>query len=256
MKNQAAISAPRSVVHRVDGRANVIGRDVSSGDPLVDALRRVDTPTLANAIDTLAVRSRASGFCSREMRQLIPELGTLCGYAVTVQAIAMTPDTVLDRGEAVDRYLEVCAALAASPSPAVVVFQETGPFPEYSVHLGEVLATLFRRFGATGVVSNGAVRDLAQIRTLGFHAFAPGTVASRANLAVLRVQTPVTVCGLTVHPGDLLHGDENGLITVPAEGRERLPELAERVSSAERRVLDYLAGDDVTLDGVRDRMVH
>ena len=256
MENQTVIPGTRSVTQRVDGKSSAFRIDVWPTDPQIDALRRADTPTLANAIEHLHVRNRASGFCSRAMRQLTPELGTMCGYAVTVKAVTMTPETTCDREEAVEQYLEVCAALAASARPAVVVFQESGPFPAYSAHLGGVLATLFRHFGATGVVSDSAVRDLREIKNLGFHAFAPGTVASHANFAIQHVQVPVTVCGLTVNPGDLLHGDENGLITVPLEGRDRLPELVERVRNTEKQILDYLAGEEVTLEGVRERLAH
>ena len=222
---------------------------------LIEQLCQVDTPTLANAIEMLDVRNRATGFCSRLMRQLTPEMGVLCGHAVTVQAVTMTAERS-DRKEAVEKYLDVCRALERAPKPAVVVVQEFGPHPEFSAHIGEVLATLFRRFGAIGVVSDGAVRDMTEIRALGFQVFAPGTVASHANFVIRAVQTPVVVCGLTVHPGDLLHGDENGLINIPKKGRNRLPELADRVRTKEKIVLDYLKGADITLNGIRKRMTH
>ncbi len=221
----------------------------------LDALKMIDTPTVANAIEVLDVRNRATGFCDRRMRQLTPEMGVLCGYAVTVQAVTMTAEP-FGREEGVEKYLEICRALEAAPKPAVVVFQEFGPLPAFSAHIGEVLATLFQRFGAIGVVSDSAVRDMAEIRALGFQAFAPGTVASHANFAIRAVQVPVTVCGLTVEPGDLLHGDENGLIQIPQADRDRLPETCDRVRAKEKIVLDYLKGDDVTLDGIRERLTH
>jgi len=222
---------------------------------IVDALRNTDTPTVANAIEILDARNRATGFCDRRMRQLTPEMGVLCGYAVTVQAVTMTAEP-FDRQAGVEKYIEVCRALEAAPKPAVIVFQEFGPHPEFSAHIGEVLATLFQRYGAIGVVSDGAVRDMAEIRALGFQAFAPGTVASHANFAIRAVQVPVVVCGLTVHPGDLLHGDENGLIGVPEARREELPACCERVRAKEKIVLDYIRSADVNLDGVRERLTH
>jgi len=221
----------------------------------IDALRKIDTPTVANAIEVLDVRNRATGFCDRRMRQLTPEMGVLCGYAVTVQAVTMTAEP-FGREAGVEKYLEICRALDAAPKPAMVVFQEFGPHPEFSAHIGEVLATMFQRFGAIGVISDGAVRDMAEIRALGFQAFAPGTVASHANFAIRAVQVPVTVCGLTVEPGDLLHGDENGLIHIPEEGREQLPGLCDQVRAKEKIVLDYLKGDHVTPEGIRARMTH
>lgn len=221
----------------------------------VASLGQIDSPTLANAIELLEVRNRNTGFCDRRMRQLTPEMGVLCGYAVTVQAVTDTAEPC-SREAGVDKYLQVCEALEVAPKPAVVVVQELGGRPERSAHIGEVLATLFQRFGALGIVSDGAVRDMAELRGLGFQAFAPGSVASHGNFRLEGVQVPVQVCGMMVRPGDLLHGDENGLISVPSGLRERLPELADRVRAKEKMVLDYLKGEEVTLDGIRKRLTH
>ncbi|MFW5893762.1 MAG: RraA family protein [Verrucomicrobiota bacterium] len=228
---------------------------MSSPDDMVKKLTEIDSPTMANAIETLNVRNRFSGFCNRDMKQLTPEMGVLCGYAVTIQAETATAEPC-GREEGVDKYLEVCQALQEAPKPAVVVFQEFGSLPEYSAHIGEVLATMFQRFGAIGVVSDSAVRDIREMRQLNFQAFAPGTVASHANFAIRYVQTPVVVCGMTIHPGDLLHGDENGLIKIPVEGREQLPELADKVLRKEKTALDYIKGEEVTLQGIRERLTH
>lgn len=229
----------------------------ADSEDLLRNLAQIDTPTLANAIEILNIRNRASGFCNRLMRQLTPEFGVMCGYAVTVQAVTMTPETT-ERNASVSNYLKLCRAIERSPKPAVVVFQETSGFPEYSAHIGEVLVSLFRHFGAIGVVSDSAVRDITEIRQLGFQLFAPGLVASHANIALEVINEPVTVCGMRVHPGDLLHGDENGLISVPAEGREALPELVGKVRAKESVLLDYLRKDPsaVTLEGIRDRLTH
>ncbi len=223
---------------------------------LVETLSRIDTPTLANACELLNVRNRMSGFCSRTLRQLTPDMGVLCGYAVTVHALTATPET-FSREEGVAGYMQVCRALEKAPKPAVVVIQEFGPHPEYATHLGEVLGTLFQRFGAIGVVSDSAIRDLDELHAIRFQAFAPGTVSSHGNLVYLRVQEPVMICGLTVHPGDLLHGDKNGLLTVPAEGREKLPELVERVRAKEKKLLDVLRGEaPVTIEDIQHLMTH
>jgi len=222
---------------------------------LVKLLLGVDSPTLANAIERLNVRNRTTGFASRDMRQLTPELGVLCGYAVTAQAVTMTAEPS-DRDRDVRMYLEVAAAIQKSPKPAVVVIQEFGPHPEFAAHVGEVMATLFKRFGAVGVVSDAAVRDLPEVRGMGMQLFAPGTVASHANFRIERVGAPVQVCGLMVEPGDLLHGDMNGLISVPVQGRDRLMEMVQVVRAKEKVVLDYIRGPAVTMDGIFQRMTH
>lgn len=221
---------------------------------LIEALTKVDSPTLSNAIEKLAVRNRTSGFCDNRMRQFFPEMGVMCGYAVTAQAVTMAPDAAPVDG--VEMFCEVCRALEATPKPAVVVIQECGPHPDFAVHCGDVMATMFQRFGAIGLVSDTAVRDVDQVRPLGFQLFAPGAAASHANFKIVRVQVPVTVRGLQVEPGDLLHGDVNGLLKVPEEGRERLQKLVDEVVEQEGKILDYLKGDNVDLEKLKRIFTH
>ncbi|MCZ2152613.1 MAG: hypothetical protein LC114_01740 [Bryobacterales bacterium] len=154
-----------------------------SDDARVAYLLTVDTPTLANAIELLKVRPRREGFTPLQIRCLFPELGTLCGYAVTAQVETISKTEPLDMGGFLDLYRLV----EASPKPAVVVLQEIGGFPDYAAHCGEVMATFFTRLGAVGLVSDCAVRDIPEVRALGFRYFARGMVASHATSALCAV---------------------------------------------------------------------
>ncbi len=222
---------------------------------LITQLLGIDSPTLSNAIERLEVRDRVSGFAHRQLRHLTPELGILCGYAVTAQAVTMAPEPG-DRAKDVKLYIQICDELEKLPGPGIVVIQEVGPQPEYSVHCGEVMATMFKKFGAVGLISDAAVRDLEQVKDLGFHLFAPGAVVSHGNFRIIRAQVPVTICGLSLEPGELLHGDENGLLKVPEEGREKLSDIAAEITAREKKILDYLNQDDVTLEELHRRMTH
>ena len=113
------------------------------------------------------------------------------------------------------------------------------------------MATFFTRLGATGLVSDCAVRDLPEVRRLGFHYFARGAVASHANYRIARVGVPVQVHGMVVRPGELLHGDENGVITVPATELETLRTAVERVQTRERKVMDFVRSADFDLEAIR-----
>lgn len=208
-------------------------------------LMGVDTPTLSNAIELLEVRPRSAGFAPLGLRCMFPELGRMAGYAVTAQVETVTQ--AAPGGP--EGHLELYRLLEKSPKPAVVVFQETGGFGDFAAHCGEVMATFFRRLGAVGVVSDCAVRDLAEVRALGFQMFARGACASHAYFRIVRVGVPVTVCGLPVRPGELLHGDENGLITVPDAGLEELRRAVDKVRSSERRILDFVRSAEFTLEG-------
>ena len=100
----------------------------------------------------------------------------MCGYAVTAQVETMTGMGKLDRG----LFTELYRAVDASPKPAVVVLQEIGGHADYAAHCGEVMATFFTRLGAVGLVSDCGVRDIPEVRAMGFRYFARGAVSSHA----------------------------------------------------------------------------
>jgi len=226
---------------------------MSSPDALIGALSRIDTPTLSNAIERLKVRSPVNGFADRNLRCIFPDLGVLCGFAVTAEVETMNPD---EPGRLDQAFFDLCRAIEQSPKPAVVVLQESGPSSEFCAHCGEVLATTFKRLGAAGLVSDSGVRDLPEVHAMKFQYFAPGAVASHGNFRFVRAQVPVTVCGLAISPGDLLHGDSNGLIKVPAQGREKLPDAAKAVTEAEKKVMGFIRGESFTLDGLIKMITH
>lgn len=215
---------------------------------IVDYLKTIDTPTLANAIELLKIRPHSEGFTPLGIRALFPEFGRMCGYAVTAQVETMTQSDPFD----ISRFIELYRAVEASPKPAVVVLQEIGGHGDYAAHCGEVMATFFTRLGAIGLVSDCAVRDLPEVRALGFHYFARGSVASHANFRIVRSSVPVQVMGMVVSPGDLLHGDVNGLLSIPTADVEALAEQVDLIRARERRLMDFVRSGNFSLDGVSD----
>lgn len=217
----------------------------------IDYLKSVDAPTLSNAIELLKLRPHSDGFTPCEIRCLFPEFGRMCGYAVTAQVETVTSSEPFEIGE----FLELYQLVAQSPKPAVIAFQEIGGFPERAAHSGEVMASIFARLGAVGLVSDSAVRDLPEVRRLKFHYFARGSVVSHANFRIARVGTPVQIHGLTVKTGDLLHGDENGVLLIPPGIEDTLPAMVESVRTREGKLLDYVRSEEFTLAGLRSMVV-
>jgi 4-hydroxy-4-methyl-2-oxoglutarate aldolase len=216
-------------------------------DEQLDALRRLDSPTIANAIELFAVRPRVEGFAGWELRCAFPELGSLVGYAVTCTSDTTTESRSGDRG-----LLRLWEAVEAAPKPAVIVMKDIGPERGRSCHMGEVMATTAKRLGAVGCVSDGGLRDVVEVRALGgFHYFCPGFVVSHGNPVVCDVSVPVTLDGMQVAPGDLLHGDINGILVIPAGIAERVAERAEEVRRAEREVLDFVRTPGLTVEKLR-----
>jgi 4-hydroxy-4-methyl-2-oxoglutarate aldolase len=219
---------------------------------LIAYLKTVDTATLANAIELLNLRPRAEGFASLELRCLFPEFGPMCGYAVTAQVETVT----LGAPRTEEAYVELFEAVEASPKPAVLVMQEIGGDRDRATHAGEVMATVFTRLGAIGLVSDCGVRDLTAVRKIGFHYFARGAVASHASNRIVRTGVPVEITGVTIRPGDMLHADENGLITVPESGRENLHDLVDQIMAKEQKLLDFVRASGFTAGQMRGRFFH
>lgn len=213
----------------------------------LEALRLIDSPTISNAIETFNVRSLVQGYAGWELRCAFPEIGTMMGYAVTCTGDTTTASRTGDRG-----LMRLWEALEAAPKPAVIVIKDIGDDRSRSCHMGEVMATTAKALGAVGCVSDGGLRDVTEVRALGgFQYFCPGFVVSHGYPLICDVNLPVTVAGLHLHPGDLLHGDVNGLLTIPPEIAVRVAAEAERIRRAERDVLDFVRQPGLTVERLR-----
>src|SRR3981189_3089458 len=140
----------------------------------LDALRGIDSPTIANAIEYFAVRPRVAGYCGANVRCLTPDAGFMLGYAVTCKGDSTTEDK--ERREHTELYR---AITAVQPWPAVVVIGDDGDPRKIhlSCHAGEMMATTMKRCGAVGLVTNGGLRDIREITALGgFHFYGGGLV--------------------------------------------------------------------------------
>jgi regulator of RNase E activity RraA len=221
-------------------------------ETLIGFLKNIDTPTVANAIELLEVCSRAEGFPSVELRCLYPELGVMCGYAVTAHVETVTHANPKEESAFIDLF----EAVEKARKPAVVVMQEIGGERDRAAHCGEVMSTIFRALGGIGLVSDCAVRDLTAVRNLKFHYFARGAVSSHAHFRIVRSGVPCEVLGMSVQTGDLLHGDENGIIRIPEPKRDALREAVEQILSAEARILDMARQPEFSAAALRNKFFH
>jgi 4-hydroxy-4-methyl-2-oxoglutarate aldolase len=219
-------------------------------DLQLEALKRIDSPTIANAIETFGVRPHTSGFMGSEIRCLSPELGVMVGYAVTATVDSQTEGPPFDARV----WWNVLKGIDASPKPAITVFQDVGPRPSHSCHCGDGMASVMSRLGAVGLVTNGGVRDLAGVRALGFRYFAPGVVVSHGNFRLVEAGLPVEVSGLRIEPGDLLHADENGVVLIPGEIADKVAAAAQAVLAEEAEIIGFYRGERFSLQEVGRRM--
>ncbi len=208
----------------------------------LDELRAIDSPTIANAIEYFTIRPRVSGYCGSNVRCLTPDAGFMLGYAVTCKGDSTTEDK--DRREHADLYRAISAM---QPLPVVVVIGDDGDPSRIhlSCHAGEMMATTMKRVGAVGLVTNGGLRDIREINALGgFHYFGRGLVVAHGRPSIYDVGATVTIDGMEVRPGDLLHGDENGITVIPAEIADQLAAKAREHRAMEEERLAEILGPD------------
>jgi regulator of RNase E activity RraA len=202
----------------------------------LQALTRFDTPTICNAIELFEVRPRNTGYLDGRIRACFPEMPPICGYASTA-----TIRTAFARAEGgvYSSLDDQARAFADLPGPAIVVFQDLDD-PPVAAAFGEIMCSTYQAFGAVGIVTSGAARDLDQVRRLGFAAFSDGVICSHGYSHITSVHQPVRVGGVAVRPGELLHADANGVTTIPGEIASEVAQAAEEYAAAEAVVLDYL----------------
>jgi 4-hydroxy-4-methyl-2-oxoglutarate aldolase len=223
----------------VDVPARVATTEPLSEDELA-ALRRWPSPAIANAIETFRVRSRAAGFMGPEIVCRFPQMEPIVGYAVTAKIRASIPPG--DDPETV-RRADWLRLIAAAPAPRIVVIQDMDQ-PPLGSYWGEVNANVHRAMGCLGVITDGGVRDMDEVRRLGFQFLSKAVLVSHAYVHLVEIGGPVTVGGITVRTGDLLHADQHGAIHVPHEIARDVPAAAQAVEDRERAIIDFCQSPD------------
>ncbi len=219
---------------------------------VLQQLRQYDTPTICNAIELFDVRSRASGYMNQSIRACFPDLPPMVGFALTSTFRSQQSPSVGASYAGLDGQLQAFEAL---PGPPVIVFQDLD-VPSAAATFGEVMCTTYQQFGATGLITSGTGRDLDQVRAIGFPAFTSGACCAHGYCHILEVGIAVSVGGITVVMGDLLHGDCNGVTTIPVEIASELPDVCRQLATAERIVLDYVRQPGRTVAGFTEARLH
>ena len=193
---------------------------------LLEQFRRLSTCVVASAIETFRVRLPNAGFTDGSVRSTFPDCGPVVGYAATARIRSADPPmegrSYYFRGDWWDEVLKV-------PPPRVVVVEDLDTPPGRGAFVGEVHANILQALGSVALVTNGAVRDLAEVRATGFQLFAGNVSVSHAYAHVFDFGGTVKVGGLEVRPGDLVHADRHGVQTIPLDIAAQVPAAAERI---------------------------
>ena len=214
----------------------------------LNALRKINSPTIANAIEMFEIRPRNTGSLGPEVRCLFPALGTMVGYAFTAVISADLPA----KGHSVTQRSDYWAATSRVTPPRVAVVQDLDNPPCRGSFWGEVNSNIHRALGFVGTVTNGSARDLEEMEKLGFFTFARSPSVSHAYVHLVDFGGPVRVGGEVVNPGDLLHGDRHGVVIIPREIAPRVADAAAEVDAAEREVIRYCQSEDFNVAGLKN----
>jgi regulator of RNase E activity RraA len=207
----------------------------------LELLRKFDTPSVCNVIELFDHRPRTAGYMDARIKACFPKMPPMVGYASTATFRSAAPPC---SGNVYSNLSEQVRMFAELPGPAVVVFQDLDD-PVASATFGEVMCSTYKAFGAAGLITSGAGRDLDQVEALGFPCFTNGTICAHGYCHILQCHVPVHVGGITVHPGDLLHGDRNGVTTIPTAIASAVAHACGEFAAAEAIVLDYVKAEKV-----------
>ena len=212
---------------------------------VLEELRQFDTPTVCNALEIVAPQRRAYGYTTSPL--VCPDPDTvMVGYARTATIRANAPS---GRSGADDLAVRVgyYRHMAAGPQPTITVIEDIDASPGYGAWWGEVNSSIHAGLGSLGVITDGSIRDLGEWAP-GFGALAGSIGPSHAWVHVVEYGVAVTVHGMTVRPGDLIHADRHGAVVVPADVAADIPAAAAKIAVAEHVLIDAARSEGFSID--------
>jgi 4-hydroxy-4-methyl-2-oxoglutarate aldolase len=215
-------------------------------DQELENLKLWSTPAISNAIETFKVRPRNEGFMLG-IKCLFPDFKPLVGYACTAIMLADHPAAERARGATPDHWDNILN----TPGPRVAVIHDLDQPRCIGSLWGEVNANIHKALGCLGVVTDGGVRDLDEVKELGFHFFAADVIPSHAYVHIVDSGLPVKVGGLVVNNGDLIHADKHGVVVIPHEIARDVPRACQEVEDQERRIINFCKSPEFNIEALK-----
>jgi len=223
--------------------------DMHMTDPeMLEALKNYDTPSVTNVVATyphdrdlclgLYEPWDTNWYTDDSVRCLYPEMGRVVGYAVT--CVFGTPTPGFTRLS----FADVLRALDRESGPTVLLIKNDFPerYKRKCAVCGGLMSTAMVKAGAVGVISDAPTRDVDEVRGMGLQYLVTGAVAGHGDFIIKAINVPVSVAGMDVCPGEIIHMDENGAVKFP---REHLPGVVERLGKlqdAETKRMEKMRG--------------
>jgi len=210
-------------------------------------LRSIDTPTVCNLIEIVAPERRGAGYTVTHLHCPFPDLPPMVGFAKTVTIRAK--DAVSGPSYMAKR-MEYLDYVAAAPRPSVVVIEDKDEPAGYGAFWGEVQTNVHKALGCLGTVTNGSIRDIAQVAE-GFQMLAGSIGPSHAFVHVVEFGIPVRVHGMDVKSGDLIHADRHGAVVVPVETVDAMAAALDTLIKQEARIIAAARAPGATVESIK-----
>ena len=199
---------------------------------LLESLQEFDSPILANTLDYIDDTPTHELYMSGDIHGVTPGLGPTAGVAATCKIDTSTPEGDAD----VELFWRQLEQIQSMTVPVVWVVETVGSRPDHECVLGDGTAKTLYSAGCVGSVTNGRIRDVAGLLTVPFAVYCRGTVAHHCALRIKEIGGPVSVGGLTVRPGDIIHACDEGVIKIPPKAVEALVDKAPAHLAVEHEV--------------------
>jgi len=196
-------------------------------------LRSIDTPTVCNLIEIVAPERRGAGYTVTHLHCPFPELPPMVGYAKTVTIRARDK---VSGPSYMQKRLDYLDYVAAAPRPSIVVIEDKDEPAGYGAFWGEVQTNVHKALGCLGTVTNGSIRDIAQVAE-GFQMLAGSITPSHAYVHVVDFGVAVRIHGMDVASGDLIHADRHGAVVVPADKVDAMQAALDGLMKQEARII-------------------
>lgn len=213
-------------------------------------LRSIDTPTVCNLIEIVSPHRRGFGYTVKHLHCPFPDLPPIVGFAKTGTIKAKDTFGAGDKSY-MERRLDYLDYVASEPRPSISVLEDLdGEDVGFGAFWGEVQSNVHKALGVLGVVTNGSVRDIPMIAK-GFQMLAGSLSPSHAFVHLLDFGKEVTVHGMAVKSGDLIHADQHGAIVVPVDKVEEMMRAMDGLTAKEAAILEAALDPNDTVEKIK-----
>jgi len=207
---------------------------------MLEKLQKFSTPTVANVVATYPKNPHCLGlydpwkgrwYTDQSVHCIFPEMGRRIGYAFTMVVSLSDPDYPSLS------FRDLIEPLYKAKNPTIVVCQQVYP-PEILSRarlFGGQLTALFKACGVVGVLTNGPSGDIDEMRPLGIQYVMSGVTPGHGDFCIRAIQVPVSVAGMDVTPGDIIHMDEHGACKFPADKLKDVCRNIDALSKGEKK---------------------